>query len=58
MKKEYTKVASIPDGEKIVSTVTWGGWHYWSMKYPFQHYKQPRYLVATDKAIYEITITP
>lgn len=35
--------------------VEYGGFGYWDFKYPFKHYKEPRYLVATEKAIYEIT---
>ena len=55
MKKEYTKIATIPEGEKVVSMIEYGGFSYWDFKYPFKHYKEPRYLVATEKAIYEIT---
>lgn len=55
MKKEYIKIATIPQDEKIVSTTTYGGGYYWSWVFPFKHYKAPRYLVATEKAIYEIT---
>ena len=54
MIKEYIKIASISEGEKIVSTTQYGGGYYWSFKYPFKHYKQPRFLVATENAIYEI----
>ena len=54
MKKEYIKIATIPEGEKIVSTTTYGGGIYWDFKFPFKHYKEPRYLVATENAIYEI----
>lgn len=58
MKKEYTKIASIPDGEKIISMTQYGGGHYWDLKYPFRHHREPRYLVATEKAIYQIEIVP
>lgn len=55
MKKEYIKIASIPSDKKIVATTTFGGHNYWNFKYPFHHYKEPRFFVATEDAIYEIT---
>lgn len=54
MKNEYIKIASIPEGEKIVAMTTYGGFFYWNWKYPFRHFKESRYLVATEKAIYQI----
>jgi hypothetical protein len=54
MNKEYLKIASVPKDEKIVACISYGGFYYWSWKYPFYHYKEHRYLVATEKAIYEI----
>lgn len=56
MQKEYKKVATIPSDEKIVSTTVFGGGYYWNWKYPFKHFKQPKYLVATEKAIYQLEI--
>lgn len=56
MKSEYAKLASIPEDEKVVSAITYGGFYYWDLKYPFRHYKEPRYLVATEKAIYQLQI--
>jgi hypothetical protein len=58
MKKEYIKVASIPDGERIVSTTIYGGGYYWNWVYPFKHYKSPSFIVATDIAIYKLNTTP
>lgn len=54
MKMEYTKIASIPQDEEIVSMIQNGGYFYWDFKYPFRHYKEATYLIATKKAIYEI----
>lgn len=56
MKKEYMKIASIPEDEHIVSMIQYGGGYRWNFKYPFKHYVEPRYIVATNKAIYQITI--
>jgi hypothetical protein len=56
MKKEYTRIASVPTDEKIVSTVTLGGHYYWSFKFPFRHYKKPLLYVATQNAIYIIDL--
>jgi len=57
MNKTYTQIATIPPEEKIVSTTVFGGHSYWSWEYPFYHKTKERYLVATEKAIYEITHT-
>lgn len=54
MKKQYIKVATIPKGEEIVDAITYGGGYYWNYKFPFRHYKEPKYLVATKKAIYQL----
>ena len=54
MEKKYIQIAEIPNGEKIVSAITYGGGWNWNWKYPFIHYQEPRYLVATEKAIYEV----
>lgn len=56
MEKEYIKMASVPEDEHIVAMTQYGGFYYWNFKYPFKHYKEPRYLVATQKSIYEIHI--
>ncbi len=55
MKKEYTKIASIAPEEKIVAMISIGGYWYWNWKYPFRHYKDFRFMVATEKGVYEIT---
>lgn len=57
MNKEYIKIASIPENEEIVSTTMFSGRIYWNFKFPFRHYKEPRYFVATKNAIYTIEIT-
>lgn len=57
MKKEYRKLMTISEGEKIITCSTYGGFFYWSLKFPFRHYKKPRYLVATENAIYEIILS-
>lgn len=49
------QLMTIPKDEEIVSTTVYGGGHYWSLKYPFKHYKKPRYLIATKNAVYELT---
>ena len=54
MTKEYIKIASVPKDERIVSTTMYGGYSYWDFRFPFKHYKTPRFLVATEKAIYEV----
>lgn len=56
MRKEYIKIASIPDDEKIVAMTQYGGFFYWNWSYPFRHYKKPRYVVATEKAVYQIDV--
>ncbi len=56
MQKEYVRLASVPEDEHIVAMTQYGGFYYWNFKYPFKHYKEPRYLVATQKSIYEIHI--
>jgi hypothetical protein len=56
MEKEYIKIASLPDGEEIVSTTTFGGRFYWNFKFPFRHYREPKYFVATRNAIYTVEI--
>lgn len=57
MNKEYIKIASIPDGEEIVTTTTFGGRYYWDSKFPFRHYREPKYFIATKNAIYTIELT-
>lgn len=52
--KEYRVIAEMPKNEKVVSTTQYGGFNYWNAKFPFHHYKEPRFLVATESAIYEI----
>jgi len=58
MKREYIKIAIIPEDEKIVSMIQYGGFYHWNFKYPFRHFTEPRYLIATEKAIYELTVPP
>ncbi len=58
MENRYTKLASIPDDEKIVAvTRMWGGF-YWDFKYPFRHLKEERYFIATEKCVYELSAPP
>lgn len=56
MQREYIKIASIPESEEIISVTTFGGYFRYDFKYPFRHYVEPRYLVATKKAIYQLEI--
>lgn len=48
----WKKTVSMPREEKVVSTVTYGGYYYWDFNFPFRHYKEPMLYVATETAIY------
>jgi len=56
LQKEYIKIYSVPEGEKIVTAITYGGFYRWDFKFPFIHYVQKRHLVATEKSIYQLLI--
>jgi hypothetical protein len=53
---DKTFLGGVPEGEEIVSTTTFGGYYRWDGKFPFRHYVQPRYLIATRDAIYQLAI--
>ncbi len=54
----WKQTLEIPKEEKIVSTITYGGYYYWDFKFPFRHYKEPRLYIATETAIYTYDHTP
>lgn len=58
MKKEYIKIASIPEGEIVVSAIEWNSNKiYWDFKYPFRHKISSNYIIATQKSVYLLNIS-
>lgn len=54
--KNKILLAKMPEGETIVSTTTFGGYFRYDFKYPFRHYVEPRYFIATKDSIYQLTV--
>lgn len=54
--KEYKRILEIPEDEKVVSVIRYGGGYRWDFKYPFRHYVEPRYIIATEKSIYQMEV--